>query len=176
MEKLKVGKIVNAVGLKGEVKVYPYTDGKEFFEEIDSLLLRNESGSEERRQIEHVRYMKDMAILKLDRIDDRTEAEKYKDALLFVLKEEAPALPEDTYYVKDLIGLSVRDENGACLGILKHVIKNVSQDLYEIEREDGQETFLLPAVKEFVRDVDLDRRTITVHLIEGILELRKGAK
>ena len=129
MEKLQLGKIVNAVGLKGEVKVYPYTDEKEFFEQIDSLLIKNGKGKEERYELEHVRY------------------------------------------IKDLIGMSIIDEEKNVIGRLKNVIKNSSQDLYEIEREDGNGTFLVPAVEAFIPEIDFDGRKITVHLIEGIMDL-----
>ena len=171
MEKLQLGKIVNAVGLKGEVKVYPYTDEKEFFEQIDSLLIKNGKGKEERYELEHVRYIKEMAILKLKGVDDRTAAEGLKNYMLFLYREEAPALPEGTYYIKDLIGMSIIDEEKNVIGRLKNVIKNSSQDLYEIEREDGNGTFLVPAVEAFIPEIDFDGRKITVHLIEGIMDL-----
>ena len=171
MEKLRLGKIVNAVGLKGEIKVYPYTDEKEFFEQIDSVLTENEKGKEERHLLEHVRYMKEMAILKLKGVDDRTAAEGLKGRALFLYRREAPPLPEDTYYIKDLIGMTVVDQEKNRVGRLKNVIKNSSQDLYEIEKADGKGTFLLPAVEAFVSEIDLKGRTITVRLIEGITDL-----
>ncbi|MGI6734397.1 MAG: ribosome maturation factor RimM [Anaerovoracaceae bacterium] len=166
MEKLRLGRVTGAVGLKGELRVYPYTDYKEKFEEIDYVLM-----DDLRFSIENVRYMKEMAILKLSGIDDRTAAEACKGKDLFLFRKDAPPLPEDTYYVKDLIGLSVVDEDGKCIGRLKEVILNEAQDIYMIEPEDGGKPFPVPAVNEFIKEVDLQKGTITVRLIEGLREL-----
>lgn len=167
MEKLRLGQITNAVGLKGEIRVYPYTDYKEEFEEISYVLI-----SEEKYVIEKVRYMKDMAVLKLHGIDDRTTAEKYKGQDLYIYREDAPPLPADTYYVIDLIGMLVVDEDGETIGRLKSVIKNSSaQDLYEVESVQTGNTFLVPAVEEFILKIDLDKGTVLVKLIEGLTEL-----
>lgn len=165
MEKIKIGKIVNVVGLKGELKVYHYTDYKERFEELKNIYLENAP-----YKIIGTRYMKDMVILKLQGINSRTEAEKYKDKDLYIDKEDVRVLPEDTYYINDLIGLSVIDENGMNLGILSDVIQNKAQDLYEVERENKSK-FLIPAVEEFIIDIDITNKTITIKLIEGLLDL-----
>ena len=92
METLRLGKITAAVGLKGEVRVYPYTDYKEKFEEIPHVLLEGE-----RRRIQRVRYQKNMAILKLEGIEDRSSAERCRDLELFIARADAPPLPEDRF-------------------------------------------------------------------------------
>lgn len=164
MDKIKVGQVVNVVGLKGELKVYHYSDYKERFEELTKVYLEGI-----RYQITGVRYMKELVILKLAGIDDRTEAEKHKGQEIFIDKEDIRVLPEDTYYIFDLIGLTVIDEDGARLGILSDVIQNSAQDLYEVERENKSK-FLIPAVEEFILKVDLQEKTMTVRLIEGLME------
>lgn len=164
MDKIKVGQVVNVVGLKGELKVYHYSDYKERFEELTKVYLEDI-----RYQITGVRYMKELVILKLAGIDDRTEAEKHKGQEIFIDKEDIRVLPEDTYYIFDLIGLTVIDEDGARLGTLSDVIQNSAQDLYEVEREN-QSKFLIPAVEEFILKVDLQEKTMTVRLIEGLME------
>ena len=98
MEKIKIGKIVNAVGLKGEVKVYHYSDYKERFEELDQIWIDGRKVA-----IEGVRYMKDMVILKLDGVSDRNGAEALKEQEVFIDESMLRVLPEDTYYVKDLM-------------------------------------------------------------------------
>lgn len=164
MEKIKIGQVVNVVGLKGELKVYHYSDYKERFEELTKLYLGNTL-----YQISGVRYMKDMVILKLAGIEGRTEAEKLKEEDVYIDKADVRALPEDTYHIFDMIGLSVVDENGAALGTLCDVIKRSSQDLYEVEAEN-KSRFLIPAVEEFIIKIDMDSRTMTVKLIEGLME------
>ncbi|MDF2653602.1 MAG: rimM [Bacillota bacterium] len=165
MEKIKIGQVVNVVGLKGELKVYHYSDYKERFEELSEIYL-----DQRLVKIEGVRYMKDMVILKLAGINDRTEAEKHKGKDLLIEKKDVRVLPEDTYYIFDLIGLSVQDERGAALGTLCDVIQNTSQDLYEVEKQDGKK-FMIPAVDEFILKIDMENKVMTVRLIEGLAEL-----
>lgn len=165
MEKIKVGQIVTAVGIKGEVKVYPYTDTPQRFAEIDELLMESKPV-----KIQSVRFMKNMAILKLSGVDDRNGAEALRGKDLYIDREDMWEMPEDTYLIRDLLGINVIDDKGSPVGRLTDVIQNSSQDLYEIEMEDGRR-FLLPAVGQFVRTVDLKKRIMVVRLIEGLVEL-----
>ncbi|HZK01499.1 MAG TPA: ribosome maturation factor RimM [Anaerovoracaceae bacterium] len=165
MEKLRLGKITGAVGIKGELKVYPYTDYKEKFEEIEYVLIDGLSFN-----IEKVRYVKNTAVLKLEGIDDRAKAEANRQKEIFVMRKDAPPLPDDTYYVKDLVGLKAVDEKGIPVGTLSEVIINNAQDLYMIKPEDGS-AFPVPAVAEFIKEIDLENGTICVKLIEGLKEL-----
>ena len=164
MEKLRLGQITGAVGLKGEVRVYPYTDYKEKFEELPHVLMR-----EKKHAIQGVRYQKNMAVLKLSGVNDRTAAEACKGEYLFIDRADAPPLPEDTYYVADLLGLSVIDEADEPVGKLADVIQNSAQDLYVVELEDGKR-FSVPAVGEFVREINMEEGFIRVHLIPGLRE------
>ena len=162
METIKLGKITAPQGIKGEVRVYAYTDEPSRFSQIGSVLLDGEE-----RKVEKVRYMKNMAVLKLQGIDDRNAAEAVRNKELFLSRDDLWAQPDDTYFIDDLLGCSVLSEEGVPVGTLKQVHSRPAQDLYEIEREDGS-TFLLPAVKEFVRTVNTADRVITVRLIEGL--------
>lgn len=165
MERYKIGKIVNAVGLKGEVKVYNYSDYKERFEEIETVFIE-----EEKYTIISTRYMKDVAILKLEGVENRNAAEALKEKDLYITEEMLRTLPEDTYYIKDLIGIKVTNSNGEYVGVLCDVLKNSAQDLYEIELENKKK-FLLPAVEEFVLNINMKERTMKVNLIDGLLDL-----
>jgi len=165
MERYKIGRIVNAVGLKGEVKVYNYSDYKERFEEIETVFVEDIE-----YRIMNARYMKDVAILKLEGVDDRNGAEALRDKDLYIPEEMLRILPEDTYYIKDLIGIKVTDSNGQYVGIICDVLKNNAQDLYEIELENKKK-FLLPAVEEFVLNINMKEKTMKVNLIEGLLDL-----
>ena len=162
MDIIKLGKITAPQGIKGEVRVYPYTDKPTRFSEIGSVFLQGR-----RCRIEKARYMKNMAVLKLEGINDRNAAEAVRNQELMLPREELWAQPEDTYFVDDLVGCTVVSEDGAPAGTLKKIHSRPAQDLYEIERDDGS-AFLLPAVKEFVRNVDVANRIIKIHLIEGL--------
>ena len=162
MDIIKLGKITAPQGIKGEVRVYPYTDQPTRFSEIEAVLLNGR-----RCRIEKARYMKNMAVLKLEGIDDRNAAEAMRNRELLLPREELWKQPEDTYFVDDLVGCAVVSEDGAPVGTLKTIHSRPAQDLYEIERADGS-SFLLPAVKEFVKDVKTDEKIIVIHLIEGL--------
>lgn len=164
MEKIKVGKIVNAVGLKGEVKVYNYSDSSEIYEITPEIYV-----GKDLLQVENVRLQKNMVILKLEGIDDRNAAEAAKGREIFITEDDLPELEEGEFYIRDLIGMTVIEE-GVVLGKVTDVIQNTAQDVFEIERENGKQ-LLLPRVDEFVLDIDLDTREIKVKLPEGLLEL-----
>ena len=162
MDTIKLGKITAPQGIKGEVRVYPYTDELTRFSQIEAVLLDGQ-----RRRIEKARYMKNMAVLKLEGIDDRNAAESVRNRELELPREDLWEQPKDTYFVDDLLGCAVVSEDGAQVGTLKQIHSRPAQDLYEIERDDGS-AFLLPAVKEFIKDVNTDEKTIVIHLIEGL--------
>lgn len=164
MEKIKVGKIVNAVGLKGEVKVYNYSDSSEIYEITPEMYVGSEL-----LQIENVRLQKNMVILKLEGINDRNAAEAAKGRDIFITEDDLPELEDGEYYVRDLIGMTV-EEDGNVLGKVTDVLQNTAQDVFEVERKNGKQ-LLIPRVDEFVLDIDLDTRKIKVKLPEGLLEL-----
>lgn len=164
LNRFKLGQIVNAVGLKGENRVYPYTDYKERFEELKQLYIEDEI-----YEIEKVRYMGQMVIIKFAGISDRNAAEALKGKYLYIDRENARKLDEDEYFVADLIGMKVLDEAGNPVGTLSDVIQNTAQDVYEIELPDGKK-FMIPAVGEFILNVDMDSRIMVVKLIEGMID------
>lgn len=164
MEKIKIGKIVNVVGLKGEVKVYNYSDSIDAYERADVIYVEDEL-----LKVERVRMQKNMVVLKLGGIDDRDAAERARGKFLYITEDDLPDLPEGEYYVRDLIGMRVIEE-GVVLGKVTDVIQNTAQDIFEVERENGGQV-LIPRVDAFVLDIDMERRTIEVRLPEGLLEL-----
>ena len=165
MEKIKIGKIVNTVGLKGEVKVYNYSDSIEIYETIESIYVEDRL-----TVIENVRAQKNMVILKLEGADDRNAAEALRGKDLYITEDDLPELPEGQYYVRDLIGMSVTEEDGNLLGHVTDVLQNTAQDIFAVESENGKK-LLIPKVDQFVLDIDAEKREITVRLIEGMLDL-----
>ncbi|MEY8367274.1 ribosome maturation factor RimM [Anaerovoracaceae bacterium 42-11] len=164
MEKIKIGRIVNAVALRGEVKVYNYSGYKERYEELSRIIV-----GDKEYEIEKVRYQQQMVILKLSGVDDRNTAEALKTKDVFITEDDLLELPEDTFYIRDLIGLAVKDaDSGELLGKLKDVLQPSSQDVYVVELAEGGQ-FMIPAVSEFIREVNLAEGVIFVHLIEGMI-------
>ena len=148
MEKIKIGRIVNAVALRGEVKVYNYSGYKERYEELDRIIVENTE-----YEIEKVRYQQEMVILKLAGVDNRNDAEAMKNKDVFITEEDLDELPDDTFYIRDLIGLQAVDDSGR-IGIVKDVLQPSAQDVYVIKTDSGRD-IMVPAVKEFVKEVNL---------------------
>lgn len=164
---LKVGVITTTHGVRGEVKVFPTTDDAERFLELEYVLL--DTGRELRRlDIKNVRFFKNLVILKFDGIDNINDIEKYKGKDLWIPREEAQELGEDEYYIADLQGLNVVLEDGTELGTLRDVMETGANDVYIIDSNEHGEV-LLPAIKECILDVDLEKNTMTVHLMKGLL-------
>ncbi len=164
MEKILIGKIVNAVGLKGEVKVYNYSDSADIYEDTEAIYV-----DDILMPIKSVRLQKNMVILGLEGIDDRDAAERAKGSQLYVTEADLPELPEGVYYVRDLIGMEAVLEDGSHLGRMKDVIQNTAQDVFEVETDEGKQV-LIPNVPDFVLNIDLESRRVTLRLIEGMLE------
>ena len=165
MEKIKIGKIVNAVGLKGEVKVYNYSDSEEVYERTPEIYA-----GDRLLKVENVRMQKNMVILKLSGIDDRNAAEATKGTELFITEADLPELPEGQFYIRDLIGMEVEEQGGSFHGVVTDVLQNTAQDIFEVKRDDGK-TVLIPKVDAFVQKIDGKERLITVTLIEGLMDL-----
>ena len=165
MEKVLIGKIVNAVGLKGEVKVYNYSDSPEIYESTEAVYV-----DDELMEVENLRLQKNMVILKLAGIEDRNAAEAAKNREIFVTEDDLPELEEGEYYIRDLIGMEVVLEDGSHLGTMTDVIQNSAQDIFQLRTDEGKNV-LIPRVPEFILDINTDERKITVRLIEGMLDL-----
>ena len=164
---LKVGVITTTHGVRGEIKVFPTTDDAERFLELEYVLL--DTGRELRRlDIKNVRFFKNLVILKFDGIDNINDIEKYKGKDLWIPREEAQELGEDEYYIADLQGLNVVLEDGTGFGTLRDVLETGANDVYIIDSNEHGEV-LLPAIKECILDVDLEKNTMTVHLMKGLL-------
>ncbi len=164
-----VGKITGTQGLRGEVRVYPYTESPERFDELEHVFLNQELTR--KMVIEKSRQNKKMAIIKFEGIDRVEDAEKLKDLELFIDREEqGKELEEDEHYIVDLIGKKVVDAVHGPLGILEDVLTHTAQDLYVVRLDGSGKQLLIPGVKPFIENVDLDAGIIHVRLIEGMLE------
>lgn len=159
MEIIEIGQIVNTHGIKGEVKLNPWTDDLYDILELDELYQKDGSAL----KIESARVHKNTVIIKFDGINDMSAAEKMRGVVLFT--EKTP-LPEGRYYIKDLIGLSAMTETGK-IGELTDVFNTGANDIYEIRTEDGKRIYL-PVIEGVIGDVDLVEKTIYVTIPEGL--------
>lgn len=163
----EIGQIVNHFGIKGMVKVNPFTDDISQFEEMETILV-DKKGSLLEIQIEEVKYSKNQVLLKLKGIDTVEDAEKYRNCYLKLPREKARKLPRDTYFIADLIGLEVYTEEGKLLGKVDDIYNTGASDIYVIKDTLGKQ-ILLPAIKEVIKQIDLEQEKIVVHLLEGLV-------
>lgn len=166
-EFLRVGIITSTHGLKGEVKVYPTTDYPERFEEIKEVMLDTGRGKRT-LTIQNVRYFKNQVILKFKEINNINDIEKYKQCELWVNRENGTPLEEGEYYIADLIDCKVYLEDGSYFGTLVDVMETGANDVYVVESQEHGEV-LLPAIEDCVKEIDIEKGKITVHLMDGLL-------
>ena len=166
---LQVGIIASSHGVRGEVKVYPTTDDPRRFRRLKEVVL--DTGREKLNlEIEGVKFFKQFVILKFKGLDNINDIEKYRQKSLYVTRKNAVRLQRDEYFIADLIGLKVQDEDGTELGTVKDVIETGANDVYEVEMADGR-SLLLPAIKQCILKVDVENGMMQVHVLEGLLDL-----
>lgn len=169
MEKyLEIGQIVNTFGIKGQVKVVPFTDDITRFDELKEIYVEKKNELK-LFQIEQVNYKKNMVILKLKGIETVEEAEKLRNCYLKIDRKDAKKLPKDTYFIVDLLGLDVYTDEGKLLGKVDDIYNAGSSDIYVVKDELGKQ-ILLPAIKDVLKEVDLENKKIIVHLIKGLVD------
>jgi 16S rRNA processing protein RimM len=159
---IPIGRVVAPWGIRGEVKVEVMTDFPERFSCGETLYLRGRAVTNKSS-----RYQGNTAILKLDTIDSRNAAELIRGASLEVPDTDLKPLPKGEYYRFQLIGLEVRSTEGKTLGKISNVLPTGSNDVYEVTSETG--SFLIPAIDEVVKSIDLDKGRMTIQIIKGLL-------
>ena len=164
---LEIGQIVNTFGIKGEVKVKPFTDDITKFDDRKKVYIENK-GVKKEYEIEQVKYHKNMVLIKFKDIETVEQAELLRNSYLFVDRESEKPLKEGTYYIVDLIGLEVYTDEGELLGNVDDIYNTGSNDIYVVKNELGKQ-ILLPGIKEVIKKVDLENKKITVHLLTGLI-------
>lgn len=165
MNYLEAGKIVNTHGLRGEVKLVPWTDSPETFECIDYVYIKKKTG-DERLDIENMKYQKNNLILKFRQIQSIEEAEKLKNKTVYIDRDALGELPEGVYYIADIIGLEAVDTDGNVIGTVTDIFNTGSNDIYEIKR-DGKKNLLLPHIDDVIT-VELENSRVVVRIPKGL--------
>lgn len=166
---LRVGVISSTHGVRGEVKVFPTTDDVNRFKQLKEVIL--DAGKEQKTlEIEQVKFFKNMVILKFKGYDNINDIELYKGKDLLVTRDNAISLEPNENFIVDLIGLSVVTDEGEAFGTLTDVLVTGANDVYVVETPDGREV-LFPAIPSCVLDVDLEKAVVTVHILDGLLDL-----
>jgi len=184
---IEIGKIVNTHGIRGEVKVAPWCDDPFMFVELSYFYADGK-----RYEINRTRVHKNSVIIELAGISHIDDANAMRNKIVTIERDVLGELDDGVYYIQDLLGLTVFDENGEELGVIDDVIKTGSNDVYvlkrskalaakemanEVENTRGKATverdkpLLVPALKDVILDVDIEGRRMVVRLPEGLLEL-----
>lgn len=164
---MEIGQIVNTYGIKGFLKVVPYTDDIKRFEKLNSIYIQTKK-SLETVIIEEVKYAKNLVLLKIKGIDNINDAEIYKNCYIKIDRSDAVELPEDSYFIVDLIGIKVYTDEGEELGNIIDVFPTGANDVYVVKNELGKQV-LLPAIGDVIKNVDIKNKKMIVHLIEGLV-------
>ena len=165
MEKqlIEFGKVVNTHGLKGEVKVYSYTDDEKNVLKLKKVFVNNTWYN-----VESMKLFKNMFLMKLVGIDDIDSTNSLINSLVYREIKDDESNEEEGYFIQDLIGLDVMDENSKKLGILTEVFRTGANDVYEITDENGK-TIYIPAIKDVVKKIDITSNIIVIKLMEGLV-------
>ena len=166
---LRVGVITSTHGVSGEVKVFPTTDDAKRFKKLKTVILDTGKG-QTTLEIEQVKFFKNMVILKFDGVDTMNEVEGWRQKDLLITRDQAIPLEEDEFFITDLIGLNVVTDEGETLGTLTDVMETGANDVYCVKTPEGKE-LLLPAIRDCILDVDLDKEEMLVHVLPGLLDL-----
>ena len=161
---ITIGKITRHQGNKGEVRVKPLTDFPERFEELEQLKLIKGRMEKEVR-IEKIRFHKGYVILKFVDVDDIGAAMDYKGFEIKIPKEDRYQLAKDVYYVEDILGVEVY-QGDEFLGILDSIIETGANDVYKVNQAGEQ--ILVPALKEVIKEVNLEVGKVVVELPAGL--------
>lgn len=165
-KRLEIGQIVNTFGIKGEVKVIPFTDDINRFDDLKKVYVKSKKESK-LYKVESVRYHKNMVLLKLENINNPEDGQTLKNTFLEVDREDAIPLEEGTYFIVDLIGLDVYTDDGKLLGKVDDIYNAGANDIYVVKDELGKQ-ILLPGIDDVIKEVKLEDRII-VHLIPGLI-------
>lgn len=162
MELLECGKIVSTHGVRGEVKINPWCDGPDFLCEFEELYLKDGRVLE----LERARVHKNCVIAKVAGIDSIESAMPYINAVVYLNKEDVE-LPDGTYFIADLIGLSVVDyDTGRIYGKITDVMQTGANDVYTVTSEEGDT--LIPAISDVVMETDLEAGELRIRPLEGL--------
>ena len=167
MKRLEVGQIVNTFGIKGFVKVKPWVNDIERFDELKKVYVKIKKETQ-KLEIEEVKYHKGMVLIKFKGIETIEQAENLKNCYLEIDREDAIPLEEGTYFIADLLDSDVYTEQDEFLGKLEDIYNTGAKDIYVVKNELGK-TILLPGIPEVIKKVDIENSKIIVHLLKGLV-------
>lgn len=165
---LRIGVVTTTHGLRGEVKVFPTTDDARRFDKCDEVILegRNEQLV---LHVERVKYFKNIVIVKFKEFHDISEVERFRKYDIMVTREHAVPLEEGEYFICDIIGAQVVEEDGTSIGTVKDVLETGANNVFVIQTDDGKEV-LFPSIPECIKRVDVEKKEVVAFIMPGLME------
>ncbi len=168
---LIIGKFIGAHGVRGECKIFPITDDVRRFLSLKKAVITDDSGKKIRDiQVKSARVVQDRVLLYVEGIADRDASETLHGKFIAVSKEDRAKLPKGRYYISDLLGCRVLDENQAELGTIADIFPTGANDVIAVRRQ-GKPDLLIPYLNSIVELVDIELRQMSVRLPDGLLEI-----
>ena len=161
---LEIGKIVTTHGIRGEVKIQPWCDEPELFDELEYLFIEGE-----KYNIVRNRFHKTCQIVQLENVNSIDDAERFKNQIVYI-NRDALELPEGRYYIADIEGLTVKEQNGRILGVVDEIIKTGSNDVYSLKDTFNKKPVLIPVIEGVVLETNIDGGYIVVKLPKGLID------
>lgn len=159
-----IGQIINTHGIRGQLKIYPITSDIERFRSLKRVFIGE---SKVECNVSSVMIKKGLVIIALKEYSNINEVTSFVKSYLFVSDEDRVVLPKDNYFIHDLVGCKIIDAKEGFVGELVDVIQGAANDVYVVKNGDAE--ILIPAVKEFIKNVDVLSKEIHVELIEGMI-------
>jgi len=163
-----VGKIVGCFGIKGYVKVQSFTRLNERYHNLRKVMIGVSAEESTEWMVEAAKPGRSNILVKLQGMNDRSSAEKVIGLIVFVDEPDVQPLHDGSYFIHEIIGCSVYSPDGVPWGVIEDVYRTPAQDLWVI-RYRGT-LHMIPAVKEFVKNVDVQNKKIIIEMIEGLIE------
>lgn len=165
MEYIQVGKIVNTHGIRGDVKVLPLTDDVKRFEDLNYVYLGDEKLKQE---IIKVGYAKGNVLLKFKHHENINDVEKFRNLFVWIDEKDKVKLAKDSYFLSDILGLEVYLKDNTHIGTVKDILQPGANDVYVVK--SGEKDFLIPAIKDVIKEINIDENKMIIDPLEGMLE------
>jgi 16S rRNA processing protein RimM len=165
---IAVGRITRSVGLKGELNVALLTDSLQRFEKLKTVWIGTDESRAAKHAVAAARVTSSAVVLKLKGIDSRTAADSLRGQLIFVGTKDAIVPKKGSYFIHDIVGMSVETESGEEIGSVRDVLQLPANDVWVVRGARGE--ILIPAIKDVIRSVDVQRRRVVIRPLEGLLE------
>ena len=165
MEYIQVGKIVNTHGIRGDVKVLPLTDDVKRFEDLKYVYLGDEKL---KLEIIKVGYVKGNVLLRFKHMENINDIEKFRNLEVWIDEKDKVELPKGSYFLHDILELEVYLEDNTHIGTVKDILQPGANDVYVVK--NGKKEYLIPAIKNVVKEINLAKKKMIIDPLEGMLE------